>query len=153
MNDSVTANETADSAVRASLVFRGFEGPPSGITQAIGLEPSRTGLKGESRENVLGRASRELNKESYWSLRSGAPPRESIETHILRLLERALPQAHRIRQLPDTVTKQVYCTVIPGESVPIIRLGQEALAGLADLRVALVVDILSVGDRSTERPT
>jgi len=141
---SIEPVEDDQSTVHVSLVLRDFDGPPSEVTRLLGIAPTREAAKGDRRTTVTGRATTQTHLHSYWALTSGLDSAAPLERHVDSLLSSVETSAGELRNIGSPTVKQIYCTVIPAGTVPLIELKSDTLASVAALGCDIVIDVLHI---------
>lgn len=146
--ESVAVEDEGPATTVASLEIRGFEGSPDAITEILGLLPTRTGRADDAYRNSAGRVTNRIIELSYWSLRSRADLRGSINEHVTDLLDQVRESFAAFSRLPAGMSICVRCTIIPNGYLPLFELDASTLRSLGEIGAAFELDIFSVSGRS-----
>jgi hypothetical protein len=144
MTDDPANTHAGVPSIRCSIVIREFGDDPALVTALLGLEPSRSGSRGDAYRNVLGKATGRTIRESYWSLHSTASPRDSLTAHATDLLRQTNAVHSRFASLPSGTRVSLRATVIPNGDLPLFEISGEIIDGLARLRCSIEIDVVSV---------
>ncbi len=139
---STSKQESPLEKVSASLTFVGFGMRPEAFTESLGIQPSFTNVSyvarcGTNRKEECGLWSYDT------SARVSSPDvREHIE-HLLHLFRPLKSRIEETRAQPN-VFVQVRCAPVSiMRPVIVPRIDADHIAGLADLRAALTVELLT----------
>lgn len=126
---------------RASFRLTGFSCQPGVVSAILGVEPTRSGARGEPYVDTKGRVTSRVLSESYWSLWSGLKPTAALEEHLRDLLEKVIPLIPNLGRLPDATRRVVYCSVIAGDTAESITLAPSIVGNLARIEAELILDV------------
>ena len=125
----------------ASLRIAGDTLRPDQITAALGIEPTRSGLKGER----LSSGNDALRRTSFWLKASPLPDGSPLQDHLEWLLNLFEPKL----QVLNLISKEHKCDLFCGFSSENGQggacLGSDLMARLAGLGVPLVLDLYPPG--------
>jgi Domain of unknown function (DUF4279) len=125
----------------ASLRIAGDTLRPDKITVALGIEPTRSGLKGER----VSSRNEALRRTSFWLKTSPLPDERPLQEHLEWVLNLFEPK-HQVLSL---ISKEHSCDLFCGFSSENGQggacLGTDLLARLAGLGVSLVLDLYPPG--------
>jgi len=130
--------------ILASLEILGFGEDPSVVTEALGIEPSRSGRVGEPYRNAANRLTTRVIRESFWELDSDAGHRATVEEHLSTLLGRFRPAKSRIASLPSGASLLVRFTIIPSTSGPRITMPPAIIREVGEIGAAVDIRIVTV---------
>jgi hypothetical protein len=118
------------------LIDEEFFNLPEEVTRQIGVLPSETWHKGESRPvtNIL-------HKDSGWELKSGLPLDAPLIDHINFLLSVVRPVREQFISLTDKYYSILTCAIYFGDESPEIHFDNELLKQIADLNLRLDLDL------------
>jgi hypothetical protein len=140
MNEVVSTLEQADvqrTATRAFFRVIGFACSPDELSNAIGLQPTRTWNEGDL---VTSRSTRR-QKSSGWELASGLAKEATPDQHASRLLDRLGPAADSLKRMPVEASVLSIVLEIHGGDRPPLGLSRENVARLAALGAELDIDL------------
>ncbi len=93
---------------------------------------------------VNGRPTKKIYHESAVCISSRMSPSAGFEEVIADVIAQVNENVGLIQALPQSVTRQLYCTIIPDTGIPLIKLPPLILSDLSHLGVQFVVDVIQV---------
>ncbi len=126
-----------------SFVICDFECLPEEITKQIGIEPTNTWLKDEVR--VVGKGKVRI-RQNTWNLKSELPLTDSVEKHLLHLLDKLAPHKKIINELGKKYYVEFSCGLYFYEVNPGIHLDNKVIKRIAELNVKLDLDMYCLGE-------
>ena len=126
----------------AWILIADFECSPAEITKQIGLEPTKTRIKGEYRTVGKGKHERKmLNKQNSWVLQSDLPSSTSIEEHIKYLLEKIEPFKKNIIKASKKYRVEFNTAIYYYEANPGFSLNKDLVRKINQLNIGVHFDI------------
>ena len=118
-----------------SLLITGFASSPEDTTDAVGVQPSKTWLQGESvSPNAWIR-----HPSNGWQLRvTDSPQSLVLDDFVGRLMEVIQPNVDRFRNLPHDASIKVFCTILDRRIV--LKVLPDRLIRLGAIGAALEID-------------
>lgn len=111
---------------------------PERLTELIGLEPSKTHLKGQPIKSE--KPSTYSYKDNLWEVMSQLDFGMDIEAHIINILTQLKPHKKRIIQFTKGMYKELALTIFYSESRPVIHLNSEIMKELGEYEVEMDFD-------------
>lgn len=127
--------------VRISLIILRFKCHPDGITEILGIRPSKSGLPGDPEVAPNGRLTGKKVKNAFWSLQASSDHQALFEEQLDDLLQLIKPVQDAFNQLPKDLTVAVGCTVFPEEKIPLFTLKPNAMKVMAAIGATFLLDI------------
>jgi hypothetical protein len=123
--------------VKVYFKITGFDCPPSNITNLIGIEATKTWLKGDLTHPKAIIKHRQNGWMLQSSLSKDTPLREQIES----LLDIVLPRKGVLRKLPNGSEKSILCAVYSVDGRPDISLPADVIIAIAEIGANLDLDL------------
>jgi hypothetical protein len=130
------------------VIGHGFD--PHALTEALGVEPTKTWRTGE-----VTRQSGRPYKHDGWSIRSDEVDSLDLQEVALPMLKRLLPVAGPLVQFCEKLALEVQfsCAVyVEDDQMPAISLDRETVQMLCALGASLDVDVLNLGSAADGGP-
>ena len=140
MSNSKQKNEN-----HISFIICDFECLPEEITKQVGIEPTNTWLKDELR--AVGKGKVKI-RENTWDLESELPLTDSVERHLLHLLDKLTPHKKIINELGKKYYVEFSCGLDFYEFNPGINLDNNIIKRIAELNAKLDLDMYCLGENS-----
>jgi len=121
----------------ASFRIAGDALRPDQVTATLGLEPTRSGVKGER----PGPGRRSINRTSFWLLKCPLSDSLPLVEHLSWLLDVFEPKFSLISATAEGSTKMLLCGFSSGNGQGGFTLDAKTLQRIADLGVSLSVDL------------
>jgi Domain of unknown function (DUF4279) len=127
--------ESKQATVKVSLVIKGFSCAPEEVTEIIGVDPTRTWLRGDR----ISALATNLRHENGWELKGSLGDGNPLDVQVLAMLRLLAPAQSRFSGLPDCSVR-LSCAVYAYEGSPQMFLPREAIAGLAGIGAEVDID-------------
>jgi hypothetical protein len=112
------------------------------VTKIMGIEPTRSWVKGEPISDKL----RGVQSHSRWELRSPADPSLPIEEQIITLLPLLEECKDQIREVSEKFEARICCYAYYYQQFnPELHLSEGTIRRLADLRLSIDFDLYFLG--------
>ncbi len=128
---------------RASLIISGEQPPPDQISALLGLRPTRTHTRGESRTGRSGA----VWDHSVWILRSPLSDDSEPSEHIAWILDVVEPRLGVLREISKAARVKLFCGFSSDNGQGGFTLDAAMLRRLAELGVPFVLDLYPPEDR------
>jgi len=128
----------------ASLGIYGEPLDLEGITERLGLTPTRSGLKGEMRASARVKNPRP-RRNSFWLLTSPLADFEPLQNHLAWLIDRLEPRREALEELAKEYTVKFICGFSSENGQGGCTLDASLLARLGNLGAPLVLDLYPPG--------
>lgn len=115
---------------------------PEEITEALGVECSKSWRKGDKRANTV-----IVEKHNGWLLDSALPRSAPLESHIDSLLKRLSPHVEKIKKLSRNDDVELSC-VVYASSPPPLNFPKPMIHQLGEMGASLDVDLYVMGEKS-----
>lgn len=125
----------------AWLLISDFDLNPDEITSQLGIEPTKTRVKGEYRLAGKKKPNQMINTSNQWILDSELPNNISIEKQIHFLLEKIRPHKQKFQEITKKYYTEFSCALYFYDANPGIHVDSSLLKELAELNVKLDLDI------------
>lgn len=121
----------------------GFGDDPSIVTKIMGVEPSRSWIKGEPISDKL----RGVQSHSRWELRTPADPSLSLEDQLVALLPLLKDYKAQIHEVSEKFEAGICCHAYYYEEFNAgLHLSEDTIRRLADLRLSIDFDLYFLGE-------
>ena len=121
----------------------GFGDDPSDVTKIMGVEPSRSWIKGEPTSYKLWG----VQSHSRWELRTPADPSLSLEDQLIALLLLLQDYKAQIHEVSEKYEAGICCyAYYYSEFNPGLHLSESIIRRLADLRLSIDFDLYFLGE-------
>ncbi len=112
--------------VKIYFAIMGFEESPHAITEQVGIQPTKTWLKGETIQNTAIR-----RKNNGWELSSSVPGNSSFDAHLkaiaVTLRSKEVKVGEICRKYEGQLSCAVYISVSSENSLPAISFDHETI--------------------------
>ncbi len=143
------SNKTARSYEQVEVTFRfvGDSVNPKVITSKIGIQPSKTRVKGDVVEKHPDRT----HPTGFWGLDSSISPNCPLEEHLRHLLDILDPQASAIKEFSKVgLCPSFFCGFFTAKAEfgTLVKLEADTLKRVADIGAALELHIYCCGEEN-----
>ncbi len=135
-NDPGLKNEST-----AWLNIIGFDMNPDEITKEVGVNPTKTRIKGEYRTVGTKTPRKIINKENQWILESSLSRKLPLEKHLEHLLDKIKFHKDSFKYLTKSCTVELNSALYYYEANPGLSFETELLKEIADFDISLNLDI------------
>lgn len=125
----------------AWFLVKGCDETPDIITKQLGIEPTKTYVKGEYRTVGKKKPTKVINKENLWILDSDLPTDASLEKHIERLMKKIEPYKNNFSEIANRCLLELNFAIYYYEVNPGISLDKTILKEISSLGASLNFDI------------
>jgi len=125
--------------IKVYLVISGFEGSPDKISRVLGIQPTRTKLRGEPVS--FGELETKLRrKANFWILDSGRPTTADLADQVTAVVRQVQGSVPGFTDLPQGTTVTLTCAIYDySRSVPLV-FDASAISALAAIGADLNID-------------
>jgi len=125
------------------LDIRGFEEPPTSITQIVGISPDETWSKGDSISGI-----KTLRKFSCWKIRASLTKYSyDVDDYVDDIVRKILPAAAAIKRIKNAnVMLCIWITLHASGRVPSICFHPNIMRALSDIDAEIDIDISVLPD-------
>jgi len=117
---------------------------PESVTRDIGITPSRTWYKGDTRPKTL-----LIEKKNGWELKSALSEESSLSEHVNYLLSIMEPARKQLKEVTRKCYSLLACVIYVDEEMPEIHFDFDVIQRLADLNPRLDIDVYCLADCNT----
>lgn len=134
------SNSQQETENQVKYAIYDFECSPDELTMQLGLEPTETYIKGETR--LVGKIKHKvINKENAWVLKSTLSVNSSVEEHILHLLKIIEPYEERFLKIANKYYTEFSCGIHFYEVNPGIQFDEKIIKKIARLNARIDLDM------------
>ena len=127
--------------IKVDFAIFDFEGSPEELTSQLGVEPTRTYLKGEK----VSPNAKLVRKHSCWILTSGSDSNLHLEDHLEALAAQIQPHIERFQAVCGKYYSEFRCRLhlkrVSKESIPSVHLTPSFCKLMLSLNAELDLDI------------
>lgn len=125
--------------IRTRLIIADFECPPEEITEILGINPTKTWLKGQP---VTPKA-KNTRKENAWELLIDfSPENNTVDAQVESLLSIITPNIEKFANLPSNVDIILSCVIFTRpDGFPVIGFSKKLIKILALINADIDIDL------------
>lgn len=125
--------------IKVYLIISGFEGSPDAISRVLGMQPTRTQLRGEP--VTFGELKTKLRrKANFWILDSGLPTTAALADQVAAVVKQVEGAAARFTDLPEGSSVTLTCAIYDYSRDVALVFDTSVITALATIGADLNID-------------